>query len=254
MAGRPTRPPRSCWSTAHHDVQPVEAARGVGQPAVPARRTRRAAARPGAPPTTRARCSSTPSGVRANLAALRRPGRRRFTLKFLIEGEEESGLRALRRPCSAASGDRLACDVDRDQRHHHVGPLTCRPCAPACAGCFPVGVTLTGPVRGPALRLVRRRRAEPRWQRDGGPCWPALHDEQERVTLPRFLRPRACRSPTPNGNLIARLPFDEKQWLAEAGESGAAHGEAGLQHAGADLGPADRRDQTGMWGRAHGTG
>ncbi len=50
--------------------------------------------------------------------------------------------------------------------------------------------------------------------------------------------------------MFARLPFDEAAWLAEAGHSRAAAGESGLQHAGADLGPADRRGQRHV-GRAH---
>ena len=38
--------------------------------------------------------------------------------------------------------------------------------------------------------------------------------------------------------LFARLPFEEKAWLADAGGSQATAGEAGYTHAGAGLGPA----------------
>src|SRR5437763_17036416 len=55
-----------------------------------------------------------------------------------------------------------------------------------------------------------------------------LHDEQERVTLPRFYD-RVLPLSDEERDLIARLPLDEKQWLAEAGESGAVHGAQGFR-------------------------
>jgi acetylornithine deacetylase/succinyl-diaminopimelate desuccinylase-like protein len=54
-----------------------------------------------------------------------------------------------------------------------------------------------------------------------------LHDEAGRVTLPRFYD-RVLALSDEERELFARLPFDEKEWLAEAGQSGAAYGEAGF--------------------------
>ena len=54
-----------------------------------------------------------------------------------------------------------------------------------------------------------------------------LHDDAGRVTLPGFYD--AVQPLTDaEREMIARLPFDEKGWLAEAGNSGATAGEAGF--------------------------
>jgi acetylornithine deacetylase/succinyl-diaminopimelate desuccinylase-like protein len=54
-----------------------------------------------------------------------------------------------------------------------------------------------------------------------------LHDETGRVTLPRFYD-RVLPLSGAEREIFARLPFDEKAWLAEAGDSRAAAGEAGF--------------------------
>jgi acetylornithine deacetylase/succinyl-diaminopimelate desuccinylase-like protein len=54
-----------------------------------------------------------------------------------------------------------------------------------------------------------------------------LHDEAGRVTLPRFYD-RVLPLSDEEREVFARLPFDEKQWLADAGDSGAAYGEQGF--------------------------
>jgi acetylornithine deacetylase/succinyl-diaminopimelate desuccinylase-like protein len=54
-----------------------------------------------------------------------------------------------------------------------------------------------------------------------------LHDEAGRVTLPRFYD-QVLPLSDEERELFGRLPFDEKQWLAEAGHSGAAYGEQGF--------------------------
>ena len=65
-----------------------------------------------------------------------------------------------------------------------------------------------------------------------------LHDAGGRVTLPGFYD-RVVPLTRQERDLFARLPFEEKDWLAEAGHSRAAAGEAGFRHPGADLGTAD---------------
>ncbi len=66
-----------------------------------------------------------------------------------------------------------------------------------------------------------------------------LHDENDRITLPGFYDSVLPLSQDER-DLIARLPFDEKAWLADAGNSGAERRRGRLQPAGAGLGPADR--------------
>jgi acetylornithine deacetylase/succinyl-diaminopimelate desuccinylase-like protein len=53
-----------------------------------------------------------------------------------------------------------------------------------------------------------------------------MHDETGRVTLPGFYDKVVSLTPKER-ELFARLPFDEKAWLADAGHSQAASGEAG---------------------------
>ncbi len=53
-----------------------------------------------------------------------------------------------------------------------------------------------------------------------------LHDEDGRVTLPGFYDDVVPLSEAERA-LLARLPFDEQGWLADAGDSGATYGEAG---------------------------
>ena len=79
-----------------------------------------------------------------------------------------------------------------------------------------------------------------------------LHDAEGRVTVPGFYDEVLPVSDAER-ELIARLPFDEKAWLAEAGNSGAAAGEAGY-------GTLERvwarptAEVNGMWGGHTGPG
>jgi acetylornithine deacetylase/succinyl-diaminopimelate desuccinylase-like protein len=92
-------------------------------------------------------------------------------------------------------------------------------------GLLPVEVALTGPVRD--LHSGSFGGGVPNPLHAMAALLAGLHDEQERVTLPRFYD-RVLPLSDSERDLLARLPFDEKQWLAEAGESGAVHGERGF--------------------------
>jgi acetylornithine deacetylase/succinyl-diaminopimelate desuccinylase-like protein len=142
-------------------------------------------------------------------------------LKVLVEGEEESGsihfadlLREHR--------DRLRCDVvvvsdtgvyDRDTISTCTGMRGLIECQLDVAG--PAGDlhsgSFGGAVPNPATVLAR--------------LLAALHDEDGRVRLPGYYDKVAPLGPAER-ELLAALPFDEADWLANA-QSSATYGEAG---------------------------
>jgi acetylornithine deacetylase/succinyl-diaminopimelate desuccinylase-like protein len=205
----------------HHDVQPVEPlAEWDSPPFEPAERDGQLLARGAS--DDKGQVLFHALGTAASLAASGRTAPP-VTLKLLIEGEEESGspnfAGLLRR-----ERDRLGCDVvvvsDTTMWAADVPSM--------CVG-----------MRGLAEAEIELRGAE----RDlhsgsfgGGVPNPlhelasliaGLHDGDGRVTLPGFYDAVLPLSAAER-ELISRLPFDEKSWLAEAGHSGAAAGEAGF--------------------------
>ena len=110
-------------------------------------------------------------------------------------------------------------------------------------------VTVTGPVRdlhsGRSAAGCRTRAAMAALPRR-----PA--DDAGRVTLPRFydsVLPLSAQE----RELFARLPFDEKEWLAEAGQSGAAYGEEGFTTL-ERIWARPTAEVNGMWGGHTGPG
>jgi acetylornithine deacetylase/succinyl-diaminopimelate desuccinylase-like protein len=79
-----------------------------------------------------------------------------------------------------------------------------------------------------------------------------LHDKLGQVTLPRFYD-RVLPLSQEERDLLARLPFDEKRWLAEAGESGAAYGEHGFSTL-ERIWARPTAEVNGMWGGHTGPG
>ena len=154
-------------------------------------------------------------GVRACLAAAGATAPP-VTIKLLIEGEEESGSPHFADLLRGERADRLACDVIVVVRHHHVGRRRavhvhrdaraasaarsrCRgPVADLHSGSFGGGVP--NPLHAMAALLA------------------GLHDAGGRVTLPGFYD-RVVPLTRQERDLFARLPYDEKHWLAEAGHS-----------------------------------
>jgi acetylornithine deacetylase/succinyl-diaminopimelate desuccinylase-like protein len=221
----------ACWPAAdpaaptvcvygHHDVQPVEPlAEWDSPPFEPAERDGQLLARGAS--DDKGQVLFHALGTRAALAASGASAPP-VTLKLLIEGEEESGS-----PHFAAllhrERERLGCDVivisDTTMWAADVPSM--------CIG-----------MRGLAAAEIELRGAE----RDlhsgsfgGGVPNPmhvlasllaGLHDADGRVTLPGFYDD-VLPLPDDERELIARLPFDEKAWLADAGNSGATSGEAG---------------------------
>jgi acetylornithine deacetylase/succinyl-diaminopimelate desuccinylase-like protein len=204
----------------HHDVQPVEPlSQWNSPPFEPAEHEGALLARGAS--DDKGQVLFHALGTRAALAAAGTSAPP-VSLKLLIEGEEESGSTnfagLLRRQVS-----RLACDVivisDTTMWAADVPSM--------CVG-----------MRGLAEAEIYLRGA----QRDlhsgsfgGGVPNPlhvladllsGLHDESGRITLPGFYDAVLPLSQAER-DLIARLPFDEKTWLADAGHSGASAGEAG---------------------------
>ena len=117
-------------------------------------------------------------------------------------------------------------------------------------GLVPVEVTLTGPVRD--LHSGSFGGGVPNPLHAMASLLAGLHDEQGRVTLPRFYD-RVLPLSEEERDLLARLPFDEKRWLAEAGESGAAVGEQGFSTL-ERIWARPTAEVNGMWGGHTGPG
>ncbi|HEY2508429.1 MAG TPA: dipeptidase [Streptosporangiaceae bacterium] len=186
-------------------------------------------------------------GLRAALAAAGADAPP-VTLKFLIEGEEESGsphfadlLRARR--------DRLACDVivvsDTTMWAADV-PSMCV----GMRGLVEAYLDLRGPDHD--LHSGSFGGGVPNALHVLADLIAGLHDSEGRITVPGFydkVQPLAAGE----RDLLARLPFDEKAWLADAGNSGAAAGETGYSTL-ERVWTRPTAEVNGMWGGHTGPG
>jgi acetylornithine deacetylase/succinyl-diaminopimelate desuccinylase-like protein len=230
----------------HHDVQPVEPlAEWDSPPFEPVQRDGLLFGRGSS--DDKGQVLFHALGLRASLAASGAPAPA-VTLKLLVEGEEESGsphfaslLRAQR--------DRLACDVivvsDTTMWSADV-PSMCV----AMRGVVHAEVSLRGPERD--LHSGSFGGAVPNPLQVMADLLAALHDGDGRVTLPGFYDDVQPPSQA-DRDLIAKLPFSEKAWLAEAGNSGATAGEAGYSTL-ERIWTRPTAEINGMWGGHTGTG
>ncbi|WP_067489830.1 dipeptidase [Actinomadura hibisca] len=186
-------------------------------------------------------------GVRAGMAAAG-SGAPPVTVKLLVEGEEESGsvhfadlLRAHR--------DRLACDAivisDTTMWSAEV-PSMCT----GMRGLTEAEVVLRGP--GTDLHSGSFGGAVPNPLHAMAALMAALHDDQGRVTLPGFYDDVVPLTDQERA-LFAKLPFDEAAWLATAGASRAAYGEAGYSTL-ERIWARPTAEINGMWGGHTGPG
>jgi acetylornithine deacetylase/succinyl-diaminopimelate desuccinylase-like protein len=111
-------------------------------------------------------------------------------------------------------------------------------------------VTLTGPVRD--LHSGSFGGGVPNPLHAMAALLAGLHDEAGRVTLPRFYD-RVLPLSDEERDLIARLPFDEQDWLTEAGRSRAAVGEQGFTTL-ERIWARPTAEVNGMWGGHTGAG
>jgi acetylornithine deacetylase/succinyl-diaminopimelate desuccinylase-like protein len=230
----------------HHDVQPVEPlAEWDSPPFEPAVRDGQLLARGAS--DDKGQVLFHALGVRACLAAGGREAPP-VTLKLLIEGEEESGS-----PHFAgllhARRDRLDCDVivvtDTSMWAADV-PSMCV----GMRGVIDAQIDLTGPERD--LHSGSFGGAVPNPLHALADLLSGLHDRDGRITLPGFYDKVAPVSELER-DMLALLPFDEKTWLAEAGHSLAASGEAGFSTL-ERVWTRPTAEVNGMWGGHTGPG
>jgi acetylornithine deacetylase/succinyl-diaminopimelate desuccinylase-like protein len=228
----------------HHDVQPVEP---LGEwhspPFEPAERDGQLLGRGASDDKGQVLLHTL--GLRACLAGSGAPP---VSLKFLIEGEEESGSPHFA-DLLRSRADRLSCDMivisDTTMWAADVPSM--------CTG-----------MRGLVDAQIDVRGADTDVHSGsfgGGVPNPlhalagllaGLHDDEGRVTLPGFYDSVLPLTDAERA-LFARLPFEEKAWLADAGGSRAAAGEAGyttLERVWA----RPTAEVNGMWGGHTGPG
>jgi acetylornithine deacetylase/succinyl-diaminopimelate desuccinylase-like protein len=229
----------------HHDVQPAEPLDEWDSPPFePVERDGRLLGRGASDDKGQVLIHSL--GVRAAVAAA--GGAPPVTVKMIIEGEEESGSEhfadLLRR-----ERDRLACDVivisDTTMWAADV-PSMCT----GMRGLLPVEVTLTGPVRD--LHSGSFGGGVPNPLHAMASLLAGLHDERGRVTLPRYYD-RVLPLSGEERDLLAKLPFDEKNWLTDAGQSGSLYGEEGFSTL-ERIWARPTAEINGMWGGHTGPG
>jgi len=230
----------------HHDVQPVEPLEEWQSPPFePAERDGLLLGRGASDDKGQVLFHSV--GLRACLAASGESASP-VTVKLIVEGEEESGsghfAALLRR-----ERERLACDVivvsDTGMWAADV-PSMCT----GMRGVAAAEVTLTGPVRD--LHPGSFGGGVPNPLHAMASLLAGLHDEAGRVTLPRFYD-RVLPLSDQERELFNRLPFDEKEWLAEAGQSGATYGEQGFTTL-ERIWARPTAEVNGMWGGHTGPG
>ena len=240
------RPAPAVLVYGHHDVQPVEPLDAWDtDPFTPVERGQQLVGRGASDDKGQVLFHSL--GVRARLAASPGGDAPPVTIKLLIEGEEESGspnfAGLLRR-----ERDRLACDVivisDTTMWAADV-PSMCT----GLRGMVDGQIDLYGPESD--LHSGNFGGAVPNPLHVLTSMLAALHDEQGRVRLPGFYDKVAPLSAAER-ELFGRLPYDEKQWLAQAG-SRAAAGEAGYSTL-ERIWARPTAEINGMWGGHTGPG
>ncbi|MEX2400877.1 MAG: dipeptidase, partial [Rhodothermales bacterium] len=185
--------------------------------------------------------------VKAAEAYLKTAGRLPVNLKFIIEGEEETGSANLR-PFMETHRDLLAADValisDTSMFAEGVPSITY-----GLRGMAYVEITLTGPNRDLHSGVYGGAVENP--VNVLGRLIASLHDEHHRIAIPGFYD--AVRDLTEEERRAMReLPFDEAAWLASVGLD-AARTERGYTPLEA-VWARPALDVNGIWGGYQGEG
>jgi acetylornithine deacetylase/succinyl-diaminopimelate desuccinylase-like protein len=160
-------------------------------------------------------------GVRALLAA-RDDDAPPVSITMLIEGEEESGS-----PNFAALLEKRKDELKTDVIVISDTTMWAADTPSICTGMRGLAeaeVTLTGPSRD--LHSGSFGGGVPNPAHALALLLAGLHDADGRITLPGFYADVLPLTEEERA-LLAKLPFDEQSWLADAGDSGATYGEAG---------------------------
>src|SRR5580698_2396464 len=230
----------------HHDVQPVEPLdEWTSPPFEPAEVGGQILARGAS--DDKGQVLFHALGIRAYLAASGQTAPP-VTIKLLIEGEEESGspffADLLRR-----ERDRLACDVVVVSDTTMWAPDVPSLCT-GMRGLAEAQVTIKGPTRD--LHSGSFGGGVPNPLHAMASLLAGLHDADARVTVPGFYD-RVRELTDDERELFAKLPFDEQEWLAKAGDSGATYGEKGFTTL-ERLWARPTAEVNGMWGGHTGPG
>jgi acetylornithine deacetylase/succinyl-diaminopimelate desuccinylase-like protein len=186
-------------------------------------------------------------GVRAALAAsgAQAPP---VSLTLLVEGEEESGspnFAALLRERRDQLGQDVIVISDTTMWAADV-PSICT----GMRGLVDAEVTVTGPTRDLHSGSFGGGVPNPAHVLAG--LLAGLHDADGRITLPGFYDDVLPLTDAER-ELLARLPFDEKSWLADAGGSSATYGEAGYSTL-ERIWARPTAEVNGLWGGHTGAG
>jgi acetylornithine deacetylase/succinyl-diaminopimelate desuccinylase-like protein len=144
------------------------------------------------------------------------------TLTLLIEGEEESGSPNFAKLLQSRK-DQLRPDVIVISDTTMWAADTPSICT-GMRGLVDAEISVTGPTRD--LHSGSFGGGVPNPAHVLASLLAGLHDENGRITLPGFYDDVVPLSAAER-ELLAKLPFDESGWLHDAGDSGAAYGEAG---------------------------
>lgn len=203
----------------HHDVQPVDPLEEwETEPFVPTERGTSLYARGSS--DDKGQVLFHALGVRAALAVSGADAPP-VTIKLLVEGEEESGSVHFAE-LMKANRERLACDVAVISDTTMWAPDTPSMCV-GMRGVTDVDISLYGPERD--LHSGSFGGAVPNPLKIMSDLLSGLHDGDDRVAIPGFYD-GVVEASEQERELIARLPFDEKEWLATAAST-ATRGEKG---------------------------
>jgi acetylornithine deacetylase/succinyl-diaminopimelate desuccinylase-like protein len=247
----------ACWPAAdpsaltvciygHHDVQPVEPLSAWDYPPFePAERDGQLLGRGGS--DDKGQVLFHTLGLRACLEASG-AGAPPVTIKLLVEGEEESGSTHFAALLTERAS-RLACDVivvsDTSMWAADV-PSMCT----GMRGLAAAEITLRGPDSD--LHSGSFGGGVPNPLHAMAALLAGLHDDRNAVTLPGFYDNVVPLSAAER-EVFARLPFQEKAWLCEAGHSRAADGEEGFTTL-ERIWARPTAEINGMWGGHTGPG
>ena len=205
----------------HHDVQPADLADGWDHPPFePAERDGKLYGRGAS--DDKGQVLFHALGLRACLAASGATAPP-VSISLLIEGEEESGSPHFA-DLLAERKDQLSPDVIVISDTTMWAADTPSICT-GMRGLAEAEVTVTGPSRD--LHSGSFGGGVPNPVHALAALLAGLHDDDGRVTLPGFYDDVLPLSEHER-DLLAKLPFDEEGWLADAGDSGATYGEAGF--------------------------